>query len=746
MLKGKGKFFLELLRSFVLLLCIPMITILVICWQANHTVKQQIIASETKSFQLCMEQLEEVFAGMWDDCASLFSDTMIKLYANQRIENGLLEKDSRQRVKEILANCFKEKYYDMFVYYNRNDKVISGRYSSLEASDYYTSYYADIMDKNDFLDMITTEDGKLRCHVLNEGSQNPYLCLTFGYRNKRDSNLNYSVGVVLDCVYLNKLFGMQNADTENSFAFFSEDGDLLFSNNKEMEGVYNLGSSEWENNECGVWTDANDYMVQIQKSAKLNNYYGYFVSSNQFWEALIQLRCLGAIGIGLCIVFSGWFAYKSVVRVYKPIKKIVDILPNQKMFTENDSRLDEFVHIQSVFEGLKEDISEKNKNSLTWLLYGLLEGKEQNRPKEFWEENKIYFLENQFVVCVLYMEVLNKEIEDTSEFLVQNVFEELGERVGKAYFVGVSKNRFALIINLPKDSEEKLLDVLEEGKEFCWQKLQLLLTLGVSKCHENIAGIPEGYKEAREALRYRFLHGNGRIIFYSEIYGRNVNCRSDENSKVYMMILEYIKNRKLQVNHEEFVERLMLAIQMGQEISIDAALILKNEVSHALIRIMKFYKYESESCNLVLTKLKEAATLADFQQILTKQIEEICNRKARKKSKDDILEEVKCYIEENYSDSLLSVTAIGAHFDIQAQHLSKIFKERYDINMSDYLTRVRVDNAKKMLMEKGAIVQEVGEKCGFVSVHVFIRNFKKMEGITPGKYMDFAHETKKVSL
>ena len=83
MIRGKKSFFSELLISFLLLLCIPIITILLILWQSNRIVRDQVMDIEDMKFQLYEEQLEEVMEGMKDVCHSLFSNNYCKIYASE---------------------------------------------------------------------------------------------------------------------------------------------------------------------------------------------------------------------------------------------------------------------------------------------------------------------------------------------------------------------------------------------------------------------------------------------------------------------------------------------------------------------------------------------------------------------------------------------------------------------------------------------------------------------------------------
>ena len=160
----------------------------------------------------------------------------------------------------------------------------------------------------------------------------------------------------------------------------------------------------------------------------------------------------------------------------------------------------------------------------------------------------------------------------------------------------------------------------------------------------------------------------------------------------------------------------------------------KHEIVAALGKIMELCGYDEESNRKARKNLKNTATLSEFQQLLSGQIAELCKCNIKRKPSVDVLEKTKQYIDEHYSDTELSLTTIGNAVGMQGNHLSRIFKERYGIAMLDYVTGVRISQAKRLIQENGCSVQEAAEKT------VFIRTFKKKEGITPGKYKEMVEK------
>ena len=64
----------------------------------------------------------------------------------------------------------------------------------------------------------------------------------------------------------------------------------------------------------------------------------------------------------------------------------------------------------------------------------------------------------------------------------------------------------------------------------------------------------------------------------------------------------------------------------------------------------------------------------------------------------------------------------------------KFFKERTNTTFVTFVTEVRINYAKRLLLEQEKDMVEICFECGFNNVSNFNRQFKKQTGITPGEY------------
>ena len=81
---------------------------------------------------------------------------------------------------------------------------------------------------------------------------------------------------------------------------------------------------------------------------------------------------------------------------------------------------------------------------------------------------------------------------------------------------------------------------------------------------------------------------------------------------------------------------------------------------------------------------------------------------------------------------------MSSYLNLTPQYVSKVFKEEYHLNFTDYITQKKISLAKPLL-EKGTLsVQDVSIQVGYSDQNYFCRIFKKITGLTPKEYQKYA--------
>lgn len=93
----------------------------------------------------------------------------------------------------------------------------------------------------------------------------------------------------------------------------------------------------------------------------------------------------------------------------------------------------------------------------------------------------------------------------------------------------------------------------------------------------------------------------------------------------------------------------------------------------------------------------------------------------------------KRFIEE-HQDEDISLSVVAKSVNTSTFYFCKMFKKATGINFTEYLSRVRVEKAKNMLLNPNARVSEVAYQVGFQSLTHFNRVFRKLTGHSPTEF------------
>ncbi|MGN0113741.1 MAG: helix-turn-helix domain-containing protein [Acutalibacteraceae bacterium] len=91
------------------------------------------------------------------------------------------------------------------------------------------------------------------------------------------------------------------------------------------------------------------------------------------------------------------------------------------------------------------------------------------------------------------------------------------------------------------------------------------------------------------------------------------------------------------------------------------------------------------------------------------------------------------YLQENLEQDL-SLAALSDEFHLNPQYISQLFKNEIGVNFLTYLTNIRIEHAKKLLLSTSLSVADIAQRSGYGDYRVFTKVFKKSEGITPSQY------------
>ncbi|MEC0128557.1 helix-turn-helix domain-containing protein [Paenibacillus pabuli] len=101
---------------------------------------------------------------------------------------------------------------------------------------------------------------------------------------------------------------------------------------------------------------------------------------------------------------------------------------------------------------------------------------------------------------------------------------------------------------------------------------------------------------------------------------------------------------------------------------------------------------------------------------------------------DPALERSIMYMRQFMSEGI-SMDQLAKIAGLTASSYSRSFKKTKGMSPTDYLNRLRIDEAKKQLQQEYCVLKDVAESVGYGNEYYFSRKFKQSVGIAPSLYM-----------
>jgi two-component system response regulator YesN len=92
------------------------------------------------------------------------------------------------------------------------------------------------------------------------------------------------------------------------------------------------------------------------------------------------------------------------------------------------------------------------------------------------------------------------------------------------------------------------------------------------------------------------------------------------------------------------------------------------------------------------------------------------------------------YIEDHFGESI-TVENIADVVQLNKDYFSHIFKKSIGESFTDYLNKRRIEEAKKLLLQKKYKIYEIADMVGYSDYKYFSKVFKKLVGISPNKFI-----------
>lgn len=329
-------------------------------------------------------------------------------------------------------------------------------------------------------------------------------------------------------------------------------------------------------------------------------------------------------------------------------------------------------------------------------------------------------------------------MEELKERMKEVVLASMPVRESEKAFLQEHLGRFGLLISaerrhFPDGSIESYARRLQ--RELA-ERLEAVVYIYVGKPAKSLLQLKESYLSAKDALQYKFAREGETVILYSRIEGTAVHsCPVIDDSFFRKLVERTEEQNQTEILH--LVHELFQAFR-SQGFAPEA---VKSALSHAVNAVLaSIHSMEGEEREL--TKLDAMLHWQDvpvspgelkrlFTEFLLESAAYIA--KLRKEQAQGSIRKVKQYMETHYHENL-SLKSIASIFYMNPVYLGQLFKKTYGMYFNEYLLKLRINEAKKLLRQTDFRVYEISEKVGFNNADYFVSQFQKLERLTPTEY------------
>ena len=268
----------------------------------------------------------------------------------------------------------------------------------------------------------------------------------------------------------------------------------------------------------------------------------------------------------------------------------------------------------------------------------------------------------------------------------------------------------------------------------------------IGGCVNRLGDLQISYGQAGRAFASRFFSEMNQVVSYSQMEqifsaaGEIIDIHSVDGSKVNRKTLENFLKQGTAEEARSFVdeyfqnvgEKNYHSFMFRQYIIMDCYLCVRTFLEELGTDMQSL----SPEVSHMDEALKESHSIEPLKERLIRLFEEaMALRDGQTASKySQVLEEARQFIRGNFAKEDISLNVVAAKVNISPSYFSSIFSQEMGITFVEYLTGVRMERAKELLMCSGLKTSEIGYEVGYKDAHYFGYLFKKTVGCTPKEY------------
>lgn len=247
--------------------------------------------------------------------------------------------------------------------------------------------------------------------------------------------------------------------------------------------------------------------------------------------------------------------------------------------------------------------------------------------------------------------------------------------------------------------------------------------------------IHQSYACAKEAVLHKYIYDPSGIVVYEEEGMCSLHYRI-----IHQDVLDCLTEQVEELRLEELrvtVDHLFSSFR-EEYYAPEAMKMSLHQCVHSIVRViqnMQGNEHSLQSLEPMMNWQDMNLSLGELQRLFMAFAEESGTYIGvlRKERQQGGIQHIRAYIEQHAAENI-SLKSIAARFYINPVYLGQLFRKTYGMYFNEFLLKLRIQEAKRLLRQTDLRIYEIAERVGFGSPDYFVTQFEKRVHATPSEY------------
>ena len=557
-------------------------------------------------------------------------------------------------------------------------------------------------------------------------------------------NEDYISGCIITVIDTDTLLGaVENSLPDESFFYFYDSDRTLIASSQGAPTIQMETSEPKTVEQIG----GIDYIV-YRTTAKNARNYAVAIPYSTATRSLTELKMTIYVAFGLSVLVCGAMALYFTKLNYRPIAGFVETLSGYTNSSQETK--DEYTFISNAMNQLitsdlksqtelEQNLPILRANFVRSVTTGEL--LEQKDLQQHMKQLKLDLNAKEYRVILVSVlcqepnsvEQLRRVIDAKRELCVQ-----VAELVPSLYSDGDELSVVFLSYFNDADADDHLMQIesaVNQMSNVLYTRYGFKLKAAVSRSCQDLTELFYVYQEAKSCLNSGIQTEYGHTVWCAE------NILEDMGyyypPELELCIINAFRNNNIQVVWKT-LDMLQKENEENRIVAGHPLVCLYYNIKSTVFKILFSANASTQVVTETETRLSAIQMnlpLSDFfetiKQILTQLHESVTHQ-----DHPDLAAEMLNFVDVSYKNPQFCRQLFSEHFHISEDYTSRFFKEHTGYRFNEYLTKVRMEAASKLLLTSQYTIKKIAAAVGYTSDMSFRRAFKAHFGMSPIEYRE----------